>query len=200
MDWHHVGWRRSATGEQMEQFHLLTEKMSVELEPRKSSSEQPTQALHVSTDKITRAHLYSDQTAHWSQAQSEIMATIENKVIAAMVIGPLNNRTYCAWSAFTLLGLWWKLYNCSLHHFKTCQCVLRCALLTVSSTSKKLAKIWKGDFYTHPPVWEVREGHGGWGWGHSIAHPTPIIMIMIKIYYAHSGFLLAPQWHIWSIS
>ena len=36
-----------------------------------------------------------------------------------MVIGPPDDHTYCARSAFTHLGLWWKLNNCSLHHFTT---------------------------------------------------------------------------------
>ena len=44
-----------------------------------------------------------------------------DKVITTMVIRPHDDRTYCARSAFTHLGLWQKLYNCSLHHFTVSQ-------------------------------------------------------------------------------
>ena len=43
----------------------------------------------------------------------------ENKVITTKVIGLLDDRTYCARSVFTRLGLWRKLYDCfiaSLHN------------------------------------------------------------------------------------
>ena len=71
-----------------------------------------------------------------------------HKVIARMVIGLLDDHTYCARCAFTHLGLWRNMYNCSLHHFTTIQCILKCDLLTFSATSNRLAGIWKGDFST----------------------------------------------------
>ena len=42
-----------------------------------------------------------------------------NKVITTMVIRPLNDRTSCVRFALTHLGLWRKLYDCSMHHFRT---------------------------------------------------------------------------------
>ena len=71
-----------------------------------------------------------------------------NKVITTMVIGQLDDLTYGAPSALTHLGLRRKLYDCSLHHFTTSKCILKCALLTFSSTSNRFAEIWKGDFST----------------------------------------------------
>ena len=41
------------------------------------------------------------------------------KVITTMVIGPLDDHTYCTRSALTYLGLWRKLYDwfiASLHN------------------------------------------------------------------------------------
>ena len=100
-----------------------------------------------------------------------------------MVIGPLDGHTFCARSAFTHLGLWRKLYDCSLHHFTTSQSILACALLPFSSTSNRLAGIWNGDFST--PGFSGWWGHGGRGW--AIRKPV-------------HGFLLAPYWQICSIS
>ena len=54
-------------------------------------------------------------------------------------------------SVLTQLGLGRKLYNCLLHHFTTSHCILKCALLTFSSASNRLAETWKGDF--RPPVY-----------------------------------------------
>ena len=45
-------------------------------------------------------------------------ATVINEVITTMVIRPLDDRTYCARSAFTHLRLWWKavqVLTASLH-------------------------------------------------------------------------------------
>ena len=65
-----------------------------------------------------------------------------SKVITTMVIELLDDRTYCAPSAITHLGLGQKVYNCSSYHFTTSQCILKCAaLLTFSSTSNHLAEI-----------------------------------------------------------
>ena len=58
-----------------------------------------------------------------------------NKVITTLDDG----RTHCPQSAFTHLGLWRKLYDCSLHHSTASQCVLKCALFTFSSTPGRLA-------------------------------------------------------------
>ena len=58
----------------------------------------------------------------------------ESKVITTIVIGPLEDHTYCARSVFNHLWLWRKLYDCSLHHLKTSQCISKSVLLTFSST------------------------------------------------------------------
>ena len=50
---------------------------------------------------------YCRSAAYWVR----ILATDAYKVITTMVIGPLDDRTYCARSAFTHLVLWRKLYN-----------------------------------------------------------------------------------------
>ena len=92
-------------------------------------------------------------------------AKLYNKVIITMMIGPLDDYTYCARSAFTHLGLWPKLYDYSMHHFTTSQFILKCALFslfTLSSTSNRLTKIWKADFST--PIFGVF----GRRWAHSI--------------------------------
>ena len=60
------------------------------------------------------------------------------KVITTMLIRPLDDRTCCARSAFTHLGL--------LHHFTATQCVLKCALLMFSSISTCLVVVWQGTF------------------------------------------------------
>ena len=55
--------------------------------------------------------------------------------------------------SFEALG---KTYDCySLHHFRASQCILKCVLLTLSSTSNRFAGIWKGNFST--PGLGVRE-------------------------------------------
>ena len=48
-----------------------------------------------------------------------------------MVIRPLDDRTYCALTAITHLGLWRRLYGCSLQHFTTNQRILKCALIHI---------------------------------------------------------------------
>ena len=58
-----------------------------------------------------------------------------------------DDTTYCARIAFTHLELWRKLYDCSLHHFTTCQCILKCVRLIFSTTSNWLAEIWKGGLF-----------------------------------------------------
>ena len=49
----------------------------------------------------------------------------------------LDDHTYRTRSAFTHLGFWRKLYDCSLHHFTTRQCILKCIIFTFSSTSNQ---------------------------------------------------------------
>ena len=66
---------------------------------------------------------------------------LNNAVITTMVIGPLNGGTYCARSAFIHLGLWRKLLDCSLHYLTTSKRILKCALLTFSTTSNWMAEI-----------------------------------------------------------
>ena len=115
----------------------------------------------------------NNQSIHWSKCLnifSELYIYIvqicdantvyvDSIVTSTVVIRPLDDRTYCAWSAFIRLGLWWKLL--SWHHFAASQCVLKCALLTFSSIYSQLAETSKGDFLTHSL------GAGGlWGtWG-----------------------------------
>ena len=52
----------------------------------------------------------------------------------------------CARSAFTHLGLWRKLYDCSLHHFTTSHYILKCDLLSFSLISNR----WG---------WDLKEEH-----------------------------------------
>ena len=47
----------------------------------------------------------------------DVLRGQRNKVITTMVIRPLNDRTNSAQSAFTHLGLWRKLYDCSWYHY-----------------------------------------------------------------------------------
>ena len=95
------------------------------------------------------AKVYSAAGGKRSQV-SEYAASRPNKVVTAMVIGPLDDHTYYARSAFTHLELWRKRYD----HLTTSQCMLKCDLLIFSSTSNRFAEIWKWDFSTPtPPVW-----------------------------------------------
>ena len=73
-------------------------------------------------------------TVHWCVSL--------NKVFTTMAIRPLGDCTYCIPSAVTHLGRWRKLYDCSRHKFRA----RKCALWTISSISKHLVAIWKGDF------------------------------------------------------
>ena len=80
-----------------------------------------------------------------------------------MLLGPLDDPTYYTRSAFTHLGLRRKMYDCSLHHFITSQCVLlKCAMLTFSSNSNQLAEILKGDL-SNPNLGRWRRRSGGVG-------------------------------------
>ena len=51
-----------------------------------------------------------------------------NKVIITMVIKPLDDPTYCTRSAFTQLGVWRKLIDCSWHHFTLPMCCQMCSV------------------------------------------------------------------------
>ena len=75
------------------------------------------------------------------------------KVTTSMVIRPLDDRTYCVqyWSAYTHLGLWRMLYDCSGHKLRVRKCLIKCALRTFSSISNRLAAIRKEDYSTQ--VW-----------------------------------------------
>ena len=79
--------------------------------------------------------------------------------LTTMVIRPLDDRTisYCARSAFTHLGLWRKLNDCSWYHFlQPTKCVLKCTSLTLSSISNWLVEInVKGGLLGHL-VWGIR--------------------------------------------
>ena len=85
-------------------------------------------------------HKSANHAIHHSWVDDVVAAV--NKVITAMVIGPLDDHTYCAArSAFTHLGLWRKMDDCSLHHFASSRYILRCILLTFLSTSNQLPEI-----------------------------------------------------------
>ena len=92
-----------------------------------------------------------------------------NKMITRMMIGPLDDHTF--WSAFTHFGLWQNLYDCSLHQFTTSLCILKCVLLTLSSTSNRLAEIWKGTCRLPLPQFRSYWRRQGRGQAYSIAHP-----------------------------
>ena len=101
-----------------------------------------------------------------------------------MVIGPFDDRTYCARSAFTHLGLCRKLFDYSLHHSTTSQCIVNVVLLKFSSTSNRLAEIRKGPF--DQPAWEVRGDVWSHGWAHLIAGPW----VPISSRLTHMAYLL----------
>ena len=50
----------------------------------------------------------------------------------------------------THLGLWRKLYNCSLHHIPKSQCILICVRREFSTTSNWLAEISGGGGLSDP--------------------------------------------------
>ena len=82
--------------------------------------------------------------------------------IITMVIRPLDDRTYCARSAVTHLGLWRKPYVCSWHHITVSQCVRRQGSLS-SFITKWGIRIPRGRFdvespnftWTFTPVWST---------------------------------------------
>ena len=82
-----------------------------------------------------------------------------DKVITTLVIRPLNDHTYCTRSAYTHLGLWRKLYNCSLHHFTTSQCILKCVDWHLVGCNLKVG------------LFDPRFGVSGRGLAHLIACP-----------------------------
>ena len=43
-----------------------------------------------------------------------------------------TDHTSCARSAFTHMGTWRKIYDCSLHHFTTSQCIVKCVSIDIS--------------------------------------------------------------------
>ena len=53
-------------------------------------------------------------------------AGISKQVMTTMVIGPLDDHTYCVRAAFTHLWLWRKQYECLSLHFTTSQCIRKC--------------------------------------------------------------------------
>ena len=72
------------------------------------------------------------------------------KIVTMILIRSFDNRTHYARSAFTHLGLRRKMYDFDCFTSQPVNwCILKCALLTFSSTSNRLAEIWKGDFW--PP-------------------------------------------------
>ena len=85
-----------------------------------------------------------DQQFHF---QNNSAVRIYNKVITTMVNGAARRTHIMCSICVHSIGASAKAVR-SLHHFTTSQCVLKCALLTLSSTSNWLAKIWQGDFST----------------------------------------------------
>ena len=84
-----------------------------------------------------------------------------------MAIRPLDDRTYSARSAYSLIwgfGEAVRLFMASLHNS---QCVLKCALLTFSSISSRPAEVCKRDFSTPG----LGLGDVGSGIGHLVVHP-----------------------------
>ena len=138
-----------------------------------------------------------DSTESYSHVEFDASRSVAqwfiDKVITTMVIRPLNDRTHCARSAITQLGLWRKLYECLLDHFTTSQCILKCALLTFSSTSNRLDKIWKGDFTSRG-----LERYDVWSWDRRSAHQIAPPWIPISSPLAHIMVYLLPTylWHL----
>ena len=62
-----------------------------------------------------------------------------SKVITTMVIRPLDDRTHSVRYALIYLGLWRKLYDCSMHKFRDITCRVKRVLLSVSSVANRLA-------------------------------------------------------------
>ena len=98
--------------------------------------------------------------------------------------GDLDDHTYCAGFALGRLELWRKLYDYSLHHYKTSQCIVKSVRLIFSTTSNGLAEAWRGDFST--------PGFGGgglWGrgWAHSIVRPWVPISSPYMVYLLSSS-------------
>ena len=98
-----------------------------------------------------------------------------NKVITTMMIRPLDDCITCVQSAFTHLGFWRMLCDCSRQKFRDIKCLIKRVLSTFSSNSNRLAAIWKGDFSTS--LLHQFAGYGGrGGWGYSpkaLFHPSP---------------------------
>ena len=105
----------------------------------------PDQLFHLNRQFAVNRYIESDERARLASflglTESQVNNSYVYKGIITTVIGPLDDRTYCGQSSFTHLELWRKLYNCSLHHFTTSQCILKRALLTFSTTSNRLAEI-----------------------------------------------------------
>ena len=91
---------------------------------------------------------------HLSKSNPNLAAfDVRNKVITTMSDEVLT----CVRSAFTHLGLWRMLYDCSRPKFRAInKCLVKRALLTFSSISDRLATISKGAF--RPSVWSLWVG------------------------------------------
>ena len=78
----------------------------------------------------------------------------------------------CVEIPVTHLGLSRKLYDCSLYHFTTSQCILKCALLTFEIFVNLQSAGWhlKGGLFDPSRIGGIAEC-GGRAWAHSIARP-----------------------------
>ena len=79
------------------------------------------------------------------------------KVITTMMIRLFDDsRAFCARSASTHLELWRKLYDCSWHHFRASQCVLKCVF---SWHFRRFPTVWlqskMGTVRSLPSIWEL---------------------------------------------
>ena len=92
----------------------------------------------------------------------------------------LDDRTYCARSAFTHLGLWRKLYDCSLHHFTTNQFILKMCSIGIFDKLKLVVWNFKGGLLTSG--FGCLGVHGGRGLALSIALPWVPISSKLTVY------------------
>ena len=93
----------------------------------------------------------------------------------------LDNHTYFAQSAFTHLGLWRKLYDCSMHHFAASQCVLKCDRIDIFVE-------------LHPIGWNLKLGLFVLGirdrLGICLFHSLPIIVaVLCTVHLRHIAFM-----------
>ena len=97
--------------------------------------------------------------SHYAITDARFANKRTNKVITTRVIRPLDDRTYCVREAFTHLGRWRKLYDCSLHHFTARQCGQNVISWHFCRSSTIWSQFDRGDFST-PGLREDAAGQG----------------------------------------